>query len=230
MKRSTSPSRSQSPQATPCPFWRWPVPDEPVISANRAPADVLEHAVGDQGGEARVAGAQVEVEEAVVVEVAEVAPHGGEDQVQPGFLGPVLEASAGLIAEQPVGISGVRLTDQALDHVVERTVVAGGEEVEPAVVVVVPGPARETLVRPVDPHRARDVGEGAVAVVAEQAGVPGQIVEEQVGITVVVVVDPGGALAESPVLLVARRPWRRPPRTCRLPGCDTGGWAGARSR
>ena len=70
------------------------MPDEAVISANRLPADVLEHAVGDQRGQVRVAGAQVQVEPAVVVEVAEVAAHGGEDHVQAGFLGHVLEALA----------------------------------------------------------------------------------------------------------------------------------------
>ena len=69
-------------------------------------ADVLEHAVGDQRGQARLAGAQVHVEEAVVVEVAEVAPHRGEDHVQAGFLGHVLEALALQVAEEPVGVTG----------------------------------------------------------------------------------------------------------------------------
>ena len=65
-------------------------------------ADVLEHPVGDQRAQVGVAGAQVEVEEAVVVEVAEVAPHGGEDHVQAGFLGLVLEALAVHVVEEPV--------------------------------------------------------------------------------------------------------------------------------
>ena len=101
------------------------------------------------------------------------------------------------VAKEPVGMPAVRLAQQALDHVVERAVVAGGEDVEPAVVVVVPGPAREAVVGPVDAHRRGDVGEGAVAIVVIEPAVAVQVVEEQVGIAVVVVVDPGAALAEA---------------------------------
>ena len=89
MKMSTLPSRSQSPQATPCPFCRCPVPEEAVISAKRLPATFLNMRLGTSVARCRVAGAQVDVEEAVVVEVAEVAAHRGEDQVEPGLLGHV---------------------------------------------------------------------------------------------------------------------------------------------
>ena len=61
------------------------------MSAKRVAAHVLEHPVGHQGAQVWVAGAQVKVEKPVVVEVAEVAAHGGEDEVQAGFLGLVLE-------------------------------------------------------------------------------------------------------------------------------------------
>ena len=116
---------------------------------------------------------------------------------RPACLGHVLEALAVQVAEQPVGIHrGVRLAEQALDHVVERAVVAGGEDVEPAVVVVIPGPAREAVPRAVDAHLRGDVGEGPVAIVVIELGRAVQVVEEQVGITVVVVVDPGRTLAE----------------------------------
>ncbi len=46
--------------------------------------DVLEHPVGDQSAQVGVAGREVEVEEAVVVEVGEVAPHRAEDHVEAG--------------------------------------------------------------------------------------------------------------------------------------------------
>ena len=87
------------------------------MSANRLAADVLEHPVGDQRGQARVAGAEVEVEPAVVVEVGEVAAHRGEDHVEAGFRGHVLECLAAEVAEQPVGRRSVRLADHALDDV-----------------------------------------------------------------------------------------------------------------
>jgi hypothetical protein len=43
--------------------------------------DILEHPVGDEGGQVRLARAEVHVEPAVVVEVAVVGPHGREDHV-----------------------------------------------------------------------------------------------------------------------------------------------------
>ena len=82
------------------------MPDDAGDLGEPLAADVLEHAVGDQRAQVGVAGAQVEVEEAVVVEVAEVAPHRGEDQVQAGLLGLVLEALAVHVAEEPVRSRG----------------------------------------------------------------------------------------------------------------------------
>ena len=135
--------------------------------------DVLEHAIGDERGQVRVAGAQVEVEEAVVVEVAEVAPHRGEDHVQPGLLGHVLEALARSGCETAgwnTGVCGWPI--RPLTTSATESVVAGGEDVEPAVVVVVPGPAREALAGSVDAHGLGDVRERAVAIVADTAGRP----------------------------------------------------------
>ena len=66
-------------------------------------ADILEHAVGDQRAQVGVAGAEVQVEKTVVVEVAEIASHGLEDHVQTGFFGLVLEAFAFQVVEEPVG-------------------------------------------------------------------------------------------------------------------------------
>ena len=123
-----------------------------MISAKRPPADILEHAVGNQGGDVRLARSQIHVEETVVVEIGEIASHRGEDQVQTGRFGHILEVLAAAIVKEPVGITSVRLTDQSLHDIAERAVVAGGEDVEPAVVVVIPGPAREALARTVDLH------------------------------------------------------------------------------
>ncbi len=91
-----------------------------------------------------VARSQVEVEPAVVVEVAEVAPHRGEDQVQAGFLGLILELAAPwTLCQSRFDKALVRLAVHAIDHIADRIVEARGEDVEPAVVVVVPRPARK---------------------------------------------------------------------------------------
>ena len=86
--------------------------------------------------------------------------------------------------------------------------VGGGEDVEPAVVVEVERPAREAVDRPVDAHFAGDVREGAVAVVAKQPGGAAAVsidVHEQIGVAVVVEVDPRSAQAAGQV---GRRPAR----------------------
>ena len=58
-----------------------------MISAKRWPPTFLNMRLGTSDGQVGVAGGQVEVEIAVVVEVGEVAAHGGEDLVHAGFLG-----------------------------------------------------------------------------------------------------------------------------------------------
>src|SRR5205085_7449225 len=70
------------------------------------------------------------------------------------------------------------------------------EKVEPAVVVVVPEPAGEAELRAGDTHLRADVGEGAVAVISEQARPAGHVRDVQVGIAVAVEVAPVGALAD----------------------------------
>src|SRR5262249_44815371 len=66
------------------------------------------------------------------------------------------------------------------------------------------GPAGKAVVGSGNSHGRRDVGKGAVAVVVEELRGPIQVVEEQVGIAVVVEVDPGGALAGAAVALYSR--------------------------
>ena len=78
------------------------------ISAKRLPSTFLNIRFGTSVLEARVACPQIHVQEAVVVEVPEIASHGREHQVQSGFLGVVLEALALHVVEQPVRYSVVR--------------------------------------------------------------------------------------------------------------------------
>ena len=92
-KMSASPSRSQSAKATPCPFWRWPGPGRRGDVLEPPAADVAEQHVGHQVGVRRPAGPQVDVEEAVVVDVAEVRAHRQDDPVEPDLGRHVAEAS-----------------------------------------------------------------------------------------------------------------------------------------
>ncbi len=56
------------------------------------------------------------------------------------------------VVKKPVGIARVWFAQEALDHVGQGAIEAGGEDVEPAVIVVVPGPARKTALGPIDAH------------------------------------------------------------------------------
>ena len=232
MKTSTSPSRSQSPQATPCPFWRWPVPDVPVISAKRSPPTFLNIRFGISVAKFGSPVPRYMSRKPSLSKSPKLLPIVANTMSRPASLSLVLEALATQVAEQPVGMSGVRLADQALDDVADRAVVAGGEDIEPAVVVVVPGPAREAVSRAIDPHRQGDVAEGPVAVVAIQLGGPAQVVEEQVGIVVVVEVDPVRPLADErgPVLAEQAGPGGDLLEGAVLPVVIEPVWAAARSR
>src|SRR5207247_4410494 len=97
-------------------------------------ANIFEHAVGDQHVNAGVAGAQVEVEIAVVVEVGEVAAHGGEDPVHPRLCANVLEALAAQVAVYPRNVRvawGFTLNVQ--NQVLEGGLITGREDVQPAI-------------------------------------------------------------------------------------------------
>ena len=135
------------------------------MSAKRVPPDVLEHPVRHERAQVRIAGPEIEVEEAVVVEVGEVAAHRGEDQVEAGLLRLVLESCPFDVVPEAVGEAFVPLADHPLDDVFDRVVETGREDVLEAVVIVVPRPAREADLRTVDPHRLGDVAERAVPVV-----------------------------------------------------------------
>src|SRR5262245_46135888 len=79
------------------------------------------------------------------------------------------------------------------DNVGERIFVTGGENVRPAVVVVIECPAGEAIRRSVDAHRGGHVGESAVAVVVIERSRTADRIDEQVWKAVIVEVDPGGA-------------------------------------
>src|SRR5262249_30978045 len=123
--------------------------------------------------------------------------HGKKHLVQARFPGHVLKSFALLVSVELVSVSpAMRLSLHALDHLRHRQleVEGKGEDVQPTVIVEIPGPAGKSLGGPSNVHRLGHVAEGAVAIVMEQLGLSLEVVEEQVRIVVVVIVDPGGAL------------------------------------
>jgi len=50
------------------------------MSTNFLAGKIAEHAVGHEGGQVGIARRQIEIEEAIVIEVGEVCSHGGEER------------------------------------------------------------------------------------------------------------------------------------------------------
>ena len=142
------------------------------------PAGIAEHSVGHQRSVIRVAGANVEVEPAVVVEVAEVAAHRVEDFVAVGLFGPIDEGAVALVAVEAGRLALMRQAHVIGGHIAGVGLVARDEQVEPAVVVVVPKPHRKAERRLAHARAGGDVGEAPAAV-----GVWAVVVEEQVGLS-----------------------------------------------
>ena len=71
----------------------------------------MEEAVGFQAADLRIAGAEVEVDEAVVVEVGDAGAHDADGEVEAGLVGDVGEGAVSVVAEQAadVGVHGARV-------------------------------------------------------------------------------------------------------------------------
>ena len=95
------------------------MPEERGDVGESLPPTFLNMRLGTSVAMLRLAGAQVEVEAAVVVEIGEVASHGRIHAVQAGCRGHVLEALAVPVAVQPVRRAIRRPAHHALDHVLE---------------------------------------------------------------------------------------------------------------
>ena len=118
------------------------MPDEAVISANRRPSTFLNIRFGTRVARLGSPVRQIHVEPAVIVEVGEVAAHRHENHGS--------SPRSSVVSSNPLPsrlrksrfeLQPMRLAQKALDHVPDVLVIAGGEDVEPAVVVVVPSPA-----------------------------------------------------------------------------------------
>jgi hypothetical protein len=150
------------------PFWRWPSPVAVVTSWKYLPWSWRNASVGEERAVARVPVAEVEVEPAVVVEVAEVGAHHQHDALEPHLLRDVGERAVAVVADEPaVGDAeilavlqhhradlGDRLAIGVLLRDREVLAVRGRPEVEVAVVVEVEEPRRERHERAVDPGLA----------------------------------------------------------------------------
>ena len=137
------------------------------------------HPVRNHREQVRVAGAEVEVEPAVVVEVSEVATHGVEQPIQLHRSRDVLERAVAAIAiEARVGA----LVGQA--EVIRRHIadigdlVAGHEDVLPAIVIVIEKPAGKTVERLGDTRDSGNIGEEP-AVRGPQFRIAGAVIAEQ---------------------------------------------------
>jgi len=162
-----------------------------------AAAVVAEHAIGNEGGVIGVAGANIEIEPAVVIEIAEIAAHGVKDLVEADLFGDIGEGAVALVAEEAGAVAGVRDAEDVGSDVADiLDAVAVDHEVEPAVVVVVPEPAGKTFERFGDTRLGGDIGEtpgGAGrtdvdggAVVAEEKVGAGFAGDVEIGAAVVV--------------------------------------------
>ena len=128
-----------------------------------------------------------------------------------GLLGQFCETSAcrGSSGWSPVVVGGV------------HSAVLVTKQVEVAVVVVVEEDGRLRMADVVQAGLLGDVGEGAVAVVAEQDVAAARAGHEQVLVAVVVVVGEGGGHADAVAQADAGLARSRP-RRCRRPCCGTG--------
>ena len=168
-------------------------------------ADVGVHQVGDQARQAHPARAEVEVEVAVVVDVAGVDRHDGHRPREPGLAAHFAEpAGAEVVVEVGVIVGSHRQAEVIGHDLGEVAAVVADEDIEPAVVVVVPEHAGEAVRRPDDPQLGGDVDERAVALVAIEPGGAFHVRDEQVEPAVVVVVAPGRPLRPSIVLDAGR--------------------------
>ena len=98
------------------------------------PPIISQHDVGHQGMELRIASRQVNVEPAVVVDVAEVGAHGKADAVEASAFGHIAEAAIAVVVVQTRKLRPVLPAERLQGQVVDARTVGGDEEVEPAIV------------------------------------------------------------------------------------------------
>src|SRR5580658_1792941 len=157
---------------------------------------IVQHNVRQHGSIAGIAGAEINVEESVVIDVAEVGAHGHEDAIESDISGDVAKLSVAkiLVELERLGIGGK--AEVAADRFIDRNVVAGHKQVGPAIVVIIEEPRGETLPRFLHAGLKSDVGKGSVVIVVVEEIVSVQIGNVKINIAVVIVIARNHALGE----------------------------------
>src|SRR5262249_24678855 len=135
---------------------------------------------------------------AVLVDVAEVRAHRDDDAGEPALARHVAEAAVAVVPVEPLHLGAGRAVAVPPGHLGgarARRPVAGGVEVEPAVVVEVEEEAGEALDRRGDAELLGDVDELAAPLIVVEAVLPPEIGEVEVGQAIAVVVAERRALA-----------------------------------
>src|SRR5580704_4624105 len=178
---------------------------------------VVQQDVGQHGSIAGIAGAEINIEITVVVDVAEVRAHGHEDAIETDFRGDIAKRA---VAKIFVELERLRVRGEAeigTHGFVDRNVVAGHKQVGPTVIVVIEKPGGEALPRFLHSGLKRNIGKGSVVIVVIKRIVAVEIGDVEINIAVVIVIarnhafgegdaiDPGGMrdVFEGAVALVA---------------------------
>ena len=186
-----------------------------VTSSKRCPPRFRNMRLGDDAGETGITGSQVEVQPAVVVQVAEVGTHGLHGDSQVPLLDHVPKAASAVPLVE-AGLFEIRGESETVTGLLtDMTRITGDEQVQVAVVVVIPEPDREALLGTRHLQLGRDVLEGSVSPVpVEPVRIP-VVGDVQVRIAVSIVVSPGDPLGVGVVPDAGLR--RHVPERCRPP-------------
>src|SRR5688572_17616968 len=109
-------------------------------------AVVAKHSVWDQRGKIGISGAQVEIEIAIIIEIAEVGAHGVQHAIKTGFLRHVLECTVAIVAIQARPFPLVRKAEIiGADIAHTLNLVSTHVQVIPAIIVIIEKPTGETF-------------------------------------------------------------------------------------
>src|SRR5262249_4029321 len=109
---------------------------------------VSKHAIGDEGSQIGIACPQIEIQEAVVVQVAEVTAHGVKKMIQAHGFGDVREGAVTIVVVKARSLGLVRQSKIVRGDVAYAfEIIPGNEQVRPTIIVVVEKPSRKALDR-----------------------------------------------------------------------------------
>ena len=158
---------------------------------------IVQQDVGQHGRVAGIAGAEINVEVSVVVDVAEVCAHGHEDAIETDFGGDIAKLAVAKILVELERLGIGRKAEIAADRFIDRNVVAGHKQIGPAVIVIVEKPCGETLPWLLHASLQGDVSKSSVVIVVIKKIVAVEIGNVKIDIAVVIVIGRNDALGES---------------------------------